>query len=86
MNDGLHFVPLIKFECILSDISAEGSGSVTVCPVTLRQLGLIVDAIRLHETLEMAPRLVKAILDLVYKGEVISLCEILSCGKICVLH
>jgi hypothetical protein len=86
MYDRLHFVPLIKFECILSDISAEGSGSVTVGPVTLRQLGLIVDAIRLHEALQVAPRLVEAVLHLIHKREVISLCQILAGGKTCVLH
>ena len=86
MHNRLHFVPLVKLECVLCDISAEGSSSVTVGPVTLGQLCLIVDAIWLHKALEVAPRLIKAILHFVNKREVISLCEILTGRKTCVLH
>ena len=55
-------------------------------PVTLRQLCLIVDAIGLHEALEVAPGLVEAVLHLVYEREVVSLGQILAGGKTCVLH
>jgi hypothetical protein len=57
-----------------------------MCPVTLRQLGLIVNAIGLHKALEVAPRLVETVPHLVYKGEVVSLSKVLSCWYICVLH
>ena len=67
MHDGFHFVPLIEFQSILSNISAEGRGGVTVGSVPFRQLCLIVNTIGLHEALEMAPRLVESVLHLIYK-------------------
>ena len=73
MYNGLHFVPLVKLESVLCDVSAEGSSGVTMSPITLRELSLIVDTIRLHETLNVSPWLIESVTHLVNEREIIAL-------------
>lgn len=67
MHDRLHFVPLVQLEGVLCNIGTERSSGVTMSPITLGELGLIVNAIWLHKALYMPPGLVKSIAHLIYE-------------------
>jgi len=66
-------VPLVQLDGILRDVSAELRGCVAVGPVSLGELGLIVDTVGLHEALHVAPGLVESVLHLVDKREIVPL-------------
>jgi hypothetical protein len=67
VDDGLHLVPLVEFKCVLGKVSAERGSGVTVSSITLGELSLVVDAIRLHEALNVSPRFVESITHLINK-------------------
>jgi hypothetical protein len=73
VDSALHFMPLIELNSILSNISAERSGRVTVQVITSRQLTLIIDTVRLHEALEMPVWLPHLIFNFVHEREVVTL-------------
>lgn len=59
-------MPLVKLDSILGDVGAERSGAVSVKSVALRELGLVVNAIWLHEALEVSPRFEELVTELVH--------------------
>jgi hypothetical protein len=73
MYNRLHFMPLIQLDSILSNGSTERCCGITMGSIALGKLGLIVNAIGLHKTLEMSPWFLESVLHFVYKGEITSL-------------
>lgn len=67
VDDGLHFVPLVELERVLCNIGAERGSGVAVSPITLGQLGLVVNAIWLHKALDVSPWLVESVAHFVNK-------------------
>jgi hypothetical protein len=60
-------MPLIEFNCILGDIGAHCSSSVAMSPVCVWKLRWVVNAVWLHEALDVSHWLMDSILDFVHK-------------------
>jgi hypothetical protein len=70
MNNGLHLMPLVHFQGVVSDRSRQVSSSVSVKAITIWQLRLVVLTIWLDECLNMSKRLLNFLLHSVYEREV----------------
>jgi len=70
VNNGLHLMPLVHLQGVVSDRSRQVSSSVSVKAVTIWQLRLVVLTIWLDEGLNMSKRLLNFLLHSVYEREV----------------